>query len=149
MNFYSTVDAWHPKCVVFVFIFRMYFIRRIWDYENAYCLFTCSADARSATGMIFYVKGAGGGSRGRNCLYDVFLKWRLGCTSCFLLHQKILIPAEVMVGRRSALICNSIARAIFNRIYLEILILWISKSISSHIFWAITFILGSYVLWTN
>ena len=55
MNFYSTVDAWHPKCVVFVFIFRMYFIRRIWDYENAYCLFTCSADARSATGMIFYV----------------------------------------------------------------------------------------------
>ena len=41
-------------------------------------------------------------------------------TSCFLPHQKILILAEVMAGWRSAIMCNCIARAIFNREYLNI-----------------------------
>ena len=42
--------------------------------------------------------------------------------SCFLPHQKILILAEVIAGQWSALVCNSIVRAIFNRDYPKVTI---------------------------
>ena len=35
-------------------------------------------------------------------------------TSCFWSHGKILFLAEITAGQRSALVCNCIARAIFN-----------------------------------
>ena len=73
----------------------------------------------------FEFKGAGGGldlMDHQNRFYGVFWKKRVIPTSCFLPHQKILFLAKVTPGRRSALMCNCIARAIFNREYLDILI---------------------------
>ena len=62
--------------------------------------------------------GPGGGPNmtdHENRFYGVFWLRRVRSISCFLPHQKILILAKVIAGQRSALMCNSIVRAIFNR----------------------------------
>ena len=64
------------------------------------------------------IKGAGGGLH-RNTLEIDFIvvsdRGGVISISCFWSHGKILFLAKIIAGQRSALMCNCIARAIFNR----------------------------------
>ena len=63
------------------------------------------------------------------------LNSRVRSTRCFLPHyRKILIIAKVINGQRSMPMRNSIARMIFNRDFLKIMIFLSSKSIFSNMF---------------
>jgi hypothetical protein len=66
----------------------------------------------------------------------------------FYLIKKILIIARVMAGWRSALMCDSIARVIFNHDFLKILIFELPNLSSSTFFEQSTLYLdfGSYTL---
>jgi hypothetical protein len=113
------------------------FFDKIWSLAWA-LNFVQSRDNRSARSCVFSFKGAGGGvpevMDHQNRFYDVFWKWIVIVTNCLLPHQKILILTKLMAGWRSALMCNSIARAIFNRDYLKILIFDLQNLSSSTFF---------------
>ena len=88
----------------------------------------------------------------QNMFYGVFWKRGVRSASCFLPHQKILILAAVIAGKRSApmSMCNSISivRAIFIPVYgwSQKPIFQTSKSIFSYNFWAIILKLSGYFL---
>ena len=68
-------------------------------------------------GCSLEAKGAGG--LHQNSLEIDFIVVSDGgviCIKCFWSHGKPLFLAEIIVGQRSALMCNCIARAIFNRV---------------------------------
>ena len=46
----------------------------------------------------------------------MFLMEGVICIKCFWSHGKILFLAEIIASQRSALMCNCIAPAIFNRV---------------------------------
>ena len=94
------------------------------------------------------LKGAGGSTCGRSwkSILWCFLKEESEIYQLLFTSSKILILAKVIARQRSALMCNSIARAIFNRDYPKMAILQSSKSIFSYIFWAIILKLSGYVL---